>query len=328
MDSAAGKERNVPPVSDPQQRHDCAVALCCDRKFLPLALFVIRQIVHHNPFRQFDIVIASHEALDLPDWASGYGIIQRQIAMTGAAQEVARQTGKAAYLLRLMLPRELGDRYRRILYMDCDMFVEGGNFSRLLQIDLGPHVLGAVLDVPHFCKRTYLAPEFARLNLNPRPYFNAGLMLIDTAAFQAQQIERRCLAVWQKHQHAMRLFDQSMLNVVLRGTFAQLAPCWNWQTSGPLTLVSQRYPAFVRHFSGREKPDAVQTPDLDARFNQAYRDHMTSLEPQLLPQLAKPCDPTPMGLSGILALAMKHLWTRKAVTEVLRRHPDPYLALV
>ena len=42
-------------MTDPQ-RHDQAVVFCCDRNYYPMALFMLRQIAFHNPFRRFDFV--------------------------------------------------------------------------------------------------------------------------------------------------------------------------------------------------------------------------------------------------------------------------------
>jgi hypothetical protein len=218
------------------QEHDCAVVLCCDRNFLPLSLFMIRQIAHYNPNRGFDLFVASNEGLELPDWARPYGIVLPRIGITDDLVEAARITGGTAALLRLTLARELGSRYRRILYLDSDMFVEGGDFTRL-------------------------------------------------------------------------------------------APCWNWQTNARLPLVSLRYPAFVRHFIGPTKPNKVTTLHLDARFNQAYRDHLAMLDPDQLAKLAAPADPAPMRMTEVFRLGMKHMMARSVVAAAIRRHPDPYVAL-
>jgi lipopolysaccharide biosynthesis glycosyltransferase len=327
VETRAENRKGLAQMTNKPQEHDCAVVLCCDRNFLPLSLFMIRQIAHHNPKRGFDLVIASNEALDLPDWAKPYGIVLPRIRITDDLVEAARITGGTAALLRLALAREIGARYRRILYLDSDMFVEGGDFTRLLGIDLGKRAIGAVLDAQHFYQSHHQAKEFVGLGLPPTLCFNSGLLLIDTAAFADQEIEARSYAACRAHPAQMRLYDQSMLNVALQGDFAQLAPCWNWQTNARLPLVSLRYPAFVRHFIGPTKPNKVTTLHFDARFNQAYRDHLAMLDPGQLAKLAAPADPAPMRMTEIFQLGIKHLQARPVIAAAIRRHPDPYLAL-
>lgn len=306
---------------------DCAVALCCDRNYFHLALFTIRQVAFHNPHRTFDFVIATQDDLEVPDWAKDYGIILHRTGRVPVAVEAARFKGSLAPLYRILLSRELGDRYRRILYLDCDMFVEGGDFNRLIETDIGPHPIAAALDAPFLYVANYRAREFIKAGLPAMPYANTGLQLIDTRAYREQEVERRAFEVCRTHPDAVVYTDQSLTNLALRGGFAQLAPCWNWQWNFRLPLVPMRYPVFVRHFIGSFKPDRESSGRLDVRFNQAYRDFLTLFAPELLANVAPACDPAPMGVTQILKLALVHLQTRGFVAAALARHPDPYKAI-
>ena len=113
-----------------KERHDCAVAFCVDRNFLPFALFMVRQIAFHTPVRQFDFVIATQDQVDVPDWAQALDV---KIHVIGSLPDLplpARFRGSMAPYFRIALPGELRHRYRRILYLDADMFVEGGDFKK------------------------------------------------------------------------------------------------------------------------------------------------------------------------------------------------------
>ncbi|MBL9051350.1 MAG: glycosyltransferase [Tabrizicola sp.] len=310
------------------QHHDCAVALCCDRNYFHLALFMIRQIAFHNPHRKFDFVIASRDELAVPDWAKPLGILLHRSGEVPERLEVARFGGSVAPLYRLMLARELGDRYRRILYMDCDMYVEGGDFNRLLEVDLGPHPIAAVLDAPFFYNQNFRAEEFARLGWPAAPYANTGLQVIDTKAYRDQEVEHRSFEAVRKHPKAIVYSDQSLTNIALRGKFAQLAPCWNWQWSTRLPLVPMTYPVLVRHFIGPRKPDRDASGLVEARFNQSYRDFLSQYMPELLPKLAPACDPAPLPLSLVFRTVVLHLAYRKQIIASLSRHKDPYVTIV
>jgi lipopolysaccharide biosynthesis glycosyltransferase len=311
------------------QRHDCAVAFCCDRNYFPFALFMIRQIAFHNPFRRFDFVVASHDDLTVPDWAKPLGITIHRSGALPEAAEVGRFFGSMAPYLRICLARELGDRYRRILYLDCDMFVEGGDINRLLEIDLGGHPLAAVIDAPFFfAGPTFRAKEFAVAGLPAMPFFNTGLQVIDTRVYQEQDLERRSFEVCTTHPRAIVNADQSLTNLALRGKFAQLAPCWNWQLNGRLPLIPMRYPVFMRHFISRLKPDQDPQGWHDARFNHAYREFMTLFAPELLPKLSPPGNTAPMSLRAASGMLVRHIRTMSYVAEIIRRHPDPYKAII
>ena len=309
-------------------RNDCAVAFCCDRNYFHLALFTIRQLAFYNPHRSFDFIVATQDDLVVPDWARSLGMEIHQIGKVPETGGVGRFHGSLAPFFRIMLARELQHRYRRILYLDCDLFIEGGDVNRLLQIDMGPHPIAAVLDAPFMYESNYRAREFQKLGWPAAPYANTGLQLIDTKAYVEQELERRSFELCMTHAEAIVYTDQSLTNILLRGRFAQLAPCWNWQCNHRLPLVTARYPVFIRHFIGRKKPDQESSGVLEARFNHAYREFLTQYMPDLLPKLAKPADPAPMPFPEAMLIVLRHYLARNIVAEVLKRHPDPYTAII
>lgn len=208
-------------MTDPE-KHDCAVAFCVDRTFYPFSLFMIWQISQLNPHRQFDFVIASQDDLVVPDWAKPLGILLHR---PGAVPEYARHArlkSTASNLFRLMLARELGDRYRRIIYMDSDIHVAGGDLGRLMEIDLGPHPIGAVLDYIHFIRADSHAEQYRVSGLPALPYLNSGFQVIDTKAHLQQEVERGAFDMCKTYTKRFA-GDQAILNLALRGNFAQLA---------------------------------------------------------------------------------------------------------
>lgn len=310
------------------QRHDCAVAFCVDRNFFTLALFQIWQIAHLNPHRRFDFVIATQDDLTIPDWARSYGIVVHRVGSLPPLAEVARFKGSLSTLFRLSLARELGDRYRRIIYMDSDMFIEGGDFNRLMEIDLGPYPIAAVLDVFFFYHANHRAEEFIKAGLPAMPYFNSGFMVIDAKAFREQDLERRSMEVCRTHPHAIVLSDQSLLNLAMRGKFAELQPCWNWQLSLLFPFLPLTYPVFVHHFIGTGKPNRAPFEPWPVRFNQAYRDFMTQYEPEALKALIPPRDPAPLPFREAAQFLVNHTMASHVFQSVLDRHSDPYRAIL
>jgi len=318
------------------ERHDCAVAFCCDRNYFPLALFMIWQIAHHNPDRAFDFVIATRDDLQPPAWAAPLQIHLHRVSDPPEAvmadlmklPKMRRFPGSTTPLDRIMLARELGHRYRRILSVDCDMFISGGDFNRLINMDIGAHPLGAVLDAPFLYEPNYHAREYQRAGLGAAPYCNSGLLLIDTAAYVAQDVDHRSFAVFKKHPDAILYSDQSITNLALWGGFAQLAPAWNWQNSARLPFFTLNYPVFLHHFIGKHKPDRLLLRTLDARFNLAYREFMARYFPEHLEKLALPLPHEPLRKGKLFSVVMEHLLARRTTIALLDRFPDPYVALI
>jgi hypothetical protein len=153
------------------------------------------------------------------------------------------------------------------------------------------------------------------------------MQVIDTKAYRDQEVERRSFDVCDQHPEAIIYTDQSLTNVALKGKFAQLAPCWNWQWNFRLPLIAFRYPIFLRHFIGPMKPDRESSGLLEVRFNTAYREFLKNFMPELLPSLAPPCDPVPMEMKRVLRLTGRHIMARGLAVEAFRRHADPYKAL-
>ncbi len=309
-------------------QNDCAVVFCCDRKFYPMALFMIRQIEFHNPGRKFDFVIASRDTLEAPDWAHPLGIVFHRSGDLPDHVGLKSYTGSTVPLYRLPLPRELGSRYRRLLYVDSDMFVEGGDLNRLFAMDIGSHPLGAVLDAPYLYDEGHRAREFVRLNWPALPYLNAGFQLIDTARYVDQDVDIRAFDACRTHPQVLVYADQSILNIALKGKFAELAPCWNWQSAARLPLMSLSYPVLFWHFIGHKKPDSDFPHLLDARFAEAYRDFATRFMPEFLPQVPQRKALEPLRFGQLLKIGMQHMAARKVTARLLARYPDPYLAKV
>jgi hypothetical protein len=312
----------------PPDRHDCAVVLSCDQAYLPWALCLIRQMDFFCPGRGFDFVIAAREALDLPGWAAGLGIRLHQSGDLPQSVHAALPPRQIFPMYRLMLARELADSYRRILYVDSDILMEGGDLDRLFGIDLGPHPLGAVLDAPAFSNPVFHAREFQTLNLPRRPYLNAGVLLIDTARYVSAEVEARSFEMCRRHPQALPHADQSVLNLALMGGFAQLAPCWNWMASRRLPFATFHYPVFLRHFAGPVKPDRYTGRLLSVGYNQTYRDFLARLMPEALPKLVPAPAPAPLTLGEIARFTLEHLHARPALAAAFARHADPYRALI
>lgn len=138
----------------------------------------IAQLLHPA---SFDLFICSTEPLELPQALTGMGI--RTLRIDQGARLAALKTTHlpmTAYL-RLWLPQAQGDRYERILYLDGEVFVEAADLNRLLTVDLGGHVVGAVRDTQHWLTPHQHVRDFISAGLPWAPCLKSGVLVLDAA---------------------------------------------------------------------------------------------------------------------------------------------------
>ncbi len=307
--------------------HDHAVMMCCDTNYLPYALHLAWQIHTWSPDRSFDILIVSGSDLELPGWAVAAGIRQVTLAMDPDWARVDSDRFGPAVYLPLSAIAQLAPRYRRILALDSDIWFEGGDIGRLLRLDLGPHALGAARDIMYFfAPYNEHAREFRDRSMPAHPYFNSGVVVYDTAAYVAQDLERRFLDRGVTESGRMWLVDQTLMNVVLAGRFAEISPVWNWVSTAFLPLVSHRYPIRLRHFIGGQKPWRDAKRELDARFAAGYAEFFRVFLPDALPRIGDP-EGDQLTFRELGNIALNYLKSRTKVDRTLSRFRDEWHVL-
>ncbi len=303
-----------------------AVVFACDDGYAPFAWFAAERIAALSPRRDFDICLASMEMpADVPGLAH-VGMRRCEIAtggiFAGLCQDARRS--EAAYL-RYALPRAFAGEYRRIFYLDADVFPKSGDFSALLDIDLLGHALGAVRDNQQWRTPGRRPDSFKRLGLGPAPYFNSGALLIDTAEWEARGVLDRCLALGAKFPPEKIGLDQELINATLHGDFAELSPVWNWQYTWATRLLEAMVGANVLHFIGPKKPWRHAGGELPLPLRRAYRAFLATH----FPDRAFEGDGTapwenPRFLRKMYA---KHFMGTGAMASYLARFPDELTAV-
>lgn len=301
-----------------------AVVLCCDATYLPFTLHLARQILHHCPHRKFDLLIASESPLPFPDWAVSSGIRPLVIGQARWIDGVKLRHLPRVTYLRLCLPDVMGDQYARILYLDGDMFFEGGDLDRLLALPMAGHPVAAVTDIDQFYNPAFHAREFRALGLPPLRYFNAGVLLMNSDAYRNHAVFPRALDLAKNRPEAHILHDQSLLNGVLQGEFAELAPVWNWQSSAHLPYATLTYPVRFRHFVGRVKPWADVRGVFDPRYHAGYVDFFRTLMPEAMSHVQSRPKPQLADLEFLVRRLIIHARRRKVVGAALARFVDEW----
>ncbi len=168
---------------------------------------------------------------------------------------------------RLLIGDVLPPSVDRVLWLDGDLIVTR-DIDELWSLEIGGGILSAVQDmtVPYAGSDFGIAP-YKMLGLPAlAPYFNAGVMLIDLAAWRRDTIREQALAYLRTHSHAIALWDQEALNVAVRGRWTAIDPRWNViaSVSGrrffrPRHLDDDQYQRagadpWILHFAGTWKP--------------------------------------------------------------------------
>lgn len=308
-------------VAEPQY----AVAMACDAGYAPYALFLADQIARTHPCRDFDICIFSREVLTVPPELGALGVrLELLPANPFESSPNLGRHGAAAYLKLLIAPL-VAHRYRRLLYLDCDIYLNGAGLDQLFTIDMLNLPIAAVRDNQQWRSPDRHVDEFKVLRLPAAPYFNSGVMLIDVGCYQSERILDRCLEISRMHAHVLHRHDQSLLNLVLKGRWSEISPVWNWQyTKASRFYVDLIEPRLI-HFIGARKPWRDSSNELPARYRKSYitflsRHYPTSTDLQQLDADAV-CWP-----KDIRAAFLKHLIRIKPMKRYLDRFKDAFVS--
>jgi lipopolysaccharide biosynthesis glycosyltransferase len=183
-----------------------------------------------------------------------------------------------AVFRRLFLDEILPAHFERIVTVDSDMLIVRPGLKRLESFDLGDKPLAAAYDMIFLMdfKGDALARQFQRsrraLGLAiDTPYFNAGLMTIDRAAWRAQKLTERVVKALRDEPKRYPFMEQDALNATLKGSFAALSPRFNFMGDFFLLDLERRIEPIVLHFVNAPKPWELGSWRGEARFAEAYR---------------------------------------------------------
>ena len=164
---------------------------------------------------------------------------------------------------RLFISQILAE-YKKVVYLDSDMLVLH-DITPLYDTDMNGHPIAAVHDV--VC--AYLADHARELGLEMRNMFNAGVLVIDTEAYERQNIREAGLeALAADYRNERRKFiyvDQDVLNTTVYNDVEFIDDRWNfqwefiWRLDGIYDGYRQKYEQtskdpWIIHYAGDRKP--------------------------------------------------------------------------
>jgi lipopolysaccharide biosynthesis glycosyltransferase len=255
-----------------------------DRAFFAPAVRAIASLIEAEPDVERDIVLICEP----DDVAPGFDKLpaplrERITLMTfDFSRYDGSLTGKGrfsrAVFRRLFLDDILPARFERIVTVDSDMLIVRPGLKRLESFDLGNKPLAAAYDMIYLMdfKGGALARQFQRsrralgLALDT-PYFNAGLMTIDRAAWRAEKLTERVTRALRDDPERYPFMEQDALNAALQGNFMPLSPRFNFMGDFFLLDLEHRLEPIVLHFVNAPKPWELGGWRGEARFAEAYR---------------------------------------------------------
>ncbi len=139
--------------------------------------------------------------------------------------------------------------YDKVIYLDCDLVVLG-DISELYRVELCDNILGACPE--QFVQNT---PEFrayaqTALGVDPDRYVNAGVLLMNLAAFRRYEIEEKFVRLITEYDFDLLDPDQAYLNYLCDGRIRVLPNGWNKE---PMPLPCEGEKNIV-HYALYKKP--------------------------------------------------------------------------
>ncbi len=263
------------------QRNAHAIVFTVDAKFLPYGLFTIDQIAMLYPDAPFDYIIVTQD--DLPDHPliDAHSIRICNLAKDAVGSDFPHTDRiSAATYLRFYIARAL-PVYSRLLYLDSDLYIRRGNFPKLLSSDIGNHPLAGARDPVQFRHPNFHSPDMKGLGLGRFKYLSAGVQLIDTSRYNSMHIGEQAVELAVAKPEKMAVFDQTAINAVLKGGFAELPPIWNWLYGFRTLYFTEIYDPPILHFAGRRKPWNTFGGEIPKRYCDSYRSFFQQHFPKL-----------------------------------------------
>lgn len=153
-----------------------------------------------------------------------------------------------ATYLRLFIPSLLPISIKKVLFLDCDLVVNG-TLEELWNMPLGNYYIASVDDNEPMC-----FTEKKRLGLRCKTnYFNAGVMLLNLEKLRDFDLKDKAIDICNKKRDLIFYHDQDIFNILLCEKRLVLEERWNKKTN---IIKSED---IIIHFAGCIKPWHIES---------------------------------------------------------------------
>ncbi|WBU62951.1 glycosyltransferase family 8 protein [Paracoccus aerodenitrificans] len=306
-------------------RHEVAVIVACDANYLPYAAVAALQLAREG--RDYDVLIGGPEPLELPGFLRDAGIGHVAAVDSGIIDALPTDARRSvATYMEMFCASALRGVYRRILVLDSDIIFERGDPGRLLRTDMLGRAVAAVRDNRQWRTPKRHVREFRQLGRPSAPYFNAGVVMIDTEDWAEAGLTAKASAFARDHLAGLGR-DQALMNGMLYGDWAEISPLWNWQyTWSSAQLMAVADPCII-HFIGPHKP---WLDSADSRVPMRLREDYARILPRHFPDAARGAGLDRRHWPGRRDLGKSMFKQWRAVgpmLDYLGRFPDEYTLL-
>lgn len=130
-----------------------------------------------------------------------------------------------ATYFRLFMARLLPQKVDKILYLDCDIVIDG-SLKELWDTNLDNYALAAIEEM-----RWHYSDVFDRLEFDKKyGYFNAGVILVNLDYWRKQHLTERFINYLSSNSAKLKAHDQDVLNAVLHDKCLHISCKWNVET--------------------------------------------------------------------------------------------------
>lgn len=254
-----------------------AVFFTVNRNFLPLAL-ATASVVAAKRGKSYDVLILldgeMEPGLKIPD---GVQVLPNKLVdRIPDATGYKRPWGAVAYT-RILAPLELGNKYRRLLYLDSDI-AAFGSVEPLFRLDMGEYPLAAVegmMEEGTILSGFDMQSYKQGLGVGNNRMFNSGMLLIDVDNWcridHEQSLHHYVTEVQPKLKVRTGLAgDQEYLNRLLAGQWLLLSPLWNFQTVLMMLALEAVVDPVLVHYTGNPRPWVHKLYPFGARHVEYY----------------------------------------------------------
>lgn len=304
-------------------QHRKAIVFCADQNYLPFAAHAAAQIRSLTDKQDFDICFCyGQNRIELPASLDGLNIRLCHVDVKNSFEGLRLDPGRTHDVyLRIALPEAFAADYGRLLYLDADIFVQGGDFSALMDVDIAPHCVAAVRDNIQWRTPDRQNKRNTMKGVPAAAYFNAGVMLMDVPAYNAQRLMPQCIAFGRAHRTVLKRHDQNLYNAVLQGNWGELSPMWNWQFSWSARLFATLYSPNIIHFIGPAKPWKDREGQFEPRFARSFERFITAHFPDHPTGDAQRTRLT-ADSRKFTKILLKHFFSRRKMARYLARFPN------
>lgn len=134
----------------------------------------------------------------------------------------AERMSNAAYY-RISIPEIFPNDAYKVLYLDCDLVVEGD------LLELGAITLNRYQGVAAVQDLSRRSARF-QLGIPPHHYFNSGVLLLNLPFWRSNNVSERVRQYKLEFGHLLNTNDQCALNGILWDNWYRLPPEWNQQS--------------------------------------------------------------------------------------------------